>query len=248
VATVAAQIRRLPTQLGGWSRRTVVSAATPKRNPKSEITKAPTNGGAFMVSEIPLQAECEAPRFPGAAPNPGDRPGKEDEMAAHAATKATVHRVLHGRHGGNDDVHRVLDENDDVRLVLGVDTVAQMLPADLASLIAAVIAAIAEMKPAVKAILAADSRKAGVPAWLVQLLTKASPAYTSTAFHLTNEQRQRIDRGEATLASYHNAKKTATKLDREIEDFVARKARKRPEHALAVLERMLDRMTAPPAK
>jgi hypothetical protein len=98
------------------------------------------------------------------------------------------------------------------------------------------LAEVALMGPAELAILAADLRKAGWPAWLVQLVTEANPGYRSTAFHLTKWQRQLIDDGRATLSQFHNA---GRKRDREVEDFL-----KRPGIAARVLA-ALDRMTAP---
>ena len=91
------------------------------------------------------------------------------------------------------------------------------------------------MTPSELALLAADLRKAGLPAWLVKLLTEANSGYASTARNLSGWQRKLIEDGKATLSQFHNAKRH----DREVEAFL-----KRPGAVARVLT-MLDRMTAP---
>jgi hypothetical protein len=98
------------------------------------------------------------------------------------------------------------------------------------------IAAIALMGPDELAVTAADLRRSGWPARVVQLLLKSNPGYTSTARRLTVKERETIDRGEATLSDFHNAPR---KLDREIRNFL-----KRPGVANRVL-RVIDHLTAP---
>jgi hypothetical protein len=94
--------------------------------------------------------------------------------------------------------------------------------------------ALAQMTPSELAILAADLRKAGWPAWLVQLVTGANPGLTSTARHLTDQQRLLVDLRLKSLSYFHNLKKA----DREIDAFIERKGADRVMAAL-------DRMTAP---
>jgi len=117
---------------------------------------------------------------------------------------------------------------------LDIGAIAQMLPGGLAKLAIALISVIAQMTPAARALLAADLVKCGLSVRQALALTGASPGYTSTAFHLSAEQRALVDCGKATLSQYHNARKA----DREIEALIRREGGGR---VLAVL----DRMTAP---
>ena len=145
-----------------------------------------------------------------------------------ALSSVTTLGVSNGRHNGNGQAGQSNGA------VLSVKIVVNGHILDLAT--------IAQMKPAARAILSADLRKAGLPAWKAQLLTGGpSPGYVSTASHLTEQQRESIDRGERSLSDFHNAKK----LDREIEAYIRRKTRKEPSRVLMVLDRIIDHMTAP---
>jgi hypothetical protein len=65
-------------------------------------------------------------------------------------------------------------------------------------------------------------------------LTKASLGYASTASHLTPKQRQQVERGEMSLASFHNNREPS---DAQIDRLVA----KCPDRVM----RALDRLTQP---
>jgi hypothetical protein len=93
--------------------------------------------------------------------------------------------------------------------------------------------AIEQMTPAERALLAADLQKNGWSARQAQLLTGASPSYVHTAYYLTDQQRQLIDRGYASLSEFHNARK----LDLEIEAFIRRRGADR---VMAALDRMTE--------
>jgi hypothetical protein len=107
------------------------------------------------------------------------------------------------------------------------------------------LSAIALMGPEELAVTAADLRRGGWSARAVQTLLRPNPAYTSTARHLTGAERQQVDDGTKSLSFFHNRKRNAKRLDREIEAFVARKARKDPAGVAEVLFRLVDHLTAP---